>query len=74
MDTLLRAVLPEDAAGPAAGEVHGPRERWIAPFPSSRDAILAGLCLCASLLTELTYGVFLLLLSLLWLAFTPAAC
>ena len=39
--------------------------------PSSRDAILAGLCLCASLLTELTYGVFLLLLSLLWLAFTP---
>jgi hypothetical protein len=39
--------------------------------PASRNAMFAGFCLCAALLTELTYGLFLLLLSILWLAFTP---
>jgi hypothetical protein len=56
--------LRNEAAG---GEVGG----WSRLSPGSRHAMLAGLCLCAALLTELTYGLFLLLLSLLWLAFTP---
>jgi hypothetical protein len=60
---MLRELRLEGAASPPSGASR--------LSPASRNAILAGLCLWAALLTEMTYGVFLLLLSILWLAFTP---